>query len=357
MKKFYQLRVSEISRDTEDSVLVSFDVPDNLAQTFTFTQGQYLTINQHIKGEELRRSYSLCSSPLDQRWTIGIKKIPGGRFSTFANEVLQVDDKLQVMPPDGKFYVPIDTQAKRNFVAFAAGSGITPICSIIKTHLEREPDSSFKLFYVNQTSSTIMLKEPLEALKNQYMDRLEICYFLTREQRSIPLFNGRLDEEKLETLSESLFSLAQTDHYFMCGPEAMIQMIDRFLKGKGVAASKIHFELFGTSGEVTQQKKQELEKAFKGKTCDLTIIEGGKSLNFMAEQGVGNVLDLALSNAADLPFACKGGVCATCRAKIVEGEVDMLLSYGLEQDEIDAGYILTCQSVPTSDKLIVDFDC
>lgn len=356
MKSFYKLKVLSIEKVTKDCSVIAFDVPENLHSTFEFKQGQYLTLRSIINGEEVRRSYSLCSSPLDKEWKVGIKKIEDGRFSSFANDVLKIGDELEVMPPDGKFYIEVDPNQKRQYAAFAAGSGITPICSIIKTHLEEEPNSSFKLFFINQTTASIILKEELEALKNKFMGRFEIFYFLTKERRSVPLFNGRIDKEKLDIIFKTICDTDIIDHYFMCGPEAMIQLIDKFLTDKGVDKKQIHFELFGTSAEAGNEVKKELAASLKDKQCDVTIIEGGIGLDFTMEQGSNNILDEALVNAADLPFACKGGVCATCKAKVVEGEVKMLLNYGLEEDEIAEGFILTCQSIPVTDKLIVDFD-
>lgn len=356
MKSFYKLKVADIQKVTQDCAVVSFEVPDDIQDAFTFKQGQYLTLKHDINGEELRRSYSLCSSPLDKEWKIGVKKIEGGRFSGFVNDVLQVGDTLEVMPPDGKFYVEIDSEQKRQYAAFAAGSGITPIYSIIKTHLTAEPKSTFKLFFVNQTTASIILKEELEALKNQFMDRFEIFYFLTKERRSVPLFNGRIDEEKLDILFKTVCDPAALDHSFICGPEAMIHLIDDRLRKSGAGKDQVHFELFGTSADAGKAQQKELAASLKDKHCKVTIIEGGVGLDFDMEQGSNNVLDEALANAADLPFACKGGVCATCKAKVIEGDVKMLLSYGLEEDEKEQGFILTCQAIPTSDKLVVDFD-
>ncbi len=353
---FHTLRIKDIKRSTADSVIISFDLPIHLIQAFHFKQGQYLTLKSIINGEEVRRSYSLCSSPLDQEWKVGIKKVEGGKFSTYANEVLKVGDQLEVMPAQGHFYTNVEKSAARTFVCYAAGSGITPMLSIIKTHLLEEPKSKFKLFYVNQRASTVMLKEELEALKNQFMDRLEVFYFLTKQKRNIPFLNGRLSVDKLEIIHEKICNLSNIDHHFICGPEAMILDIKDYLTSKGAASASIHFELFGTNQKANENQKIELAESLKGQRCELTIIEGGKQMELNVEQGAENVLDVALNNSADLPFACKGGVCATCKAKVIEGEVEMLLSYGLEADEIEEGYILTCQSIPITEKLIVDFD-
>ena len=356
VKSFYKLKVADIHKVTQDCAVVSFEVPLDVQEVFDFKQGQYLTLKQEINGEEVRRSYSLCSSPLDKEWKIGVKKIEGGRFSSYVNDVLQVGDVLEVLPPDGNFFVEVDAGQKRNYAAFAAGSGITPIYSIIKTHLTAEPESTFKLFFVNQTTASIILKEELEALKNTFMDRFEIFYFLTKERRSVSLFNGRIDDEKLDVLFKTVCKTENLDHYFICGPEAMIHLLDDRLRKCGVGKEQIHFELFGTNADATKEEQKELAASLKDKHCKVTIIEGGVSFDFEMEQGSNNLLDEALMNAADLPFACKGGVCATCKAKVIEGDVKMLLSYGLEDDEKEQGYILTCQSIPTSDSLIVDFD-
>ena len=353
--KFYKIKVSEIEKSTDECSIISFDIPTDLHGQFQFKQGQYLTLQAEINGESVRRSYSLCSSPLDNEWKVGIKKIEEGKFSTFANDVLKVGDELEVMPPNGKFFVEVDKTKQKNYVAFAAGSGITPIFSIIKTHLLAEPNSSFKLFYINQTVSSIILKEELEALKNQFMHRFEIFYFLTKEHRNVPLLKGRLNEEKMDIIFKTICDVDQIDDYFSCGPEAMILMVRDFLLEKGVNKNQIHFELFTTAGSNVEAKKK-VAQTFKGKVADVTVLEGGKSLNFKIEQGSDNILDAALKNAVDLPFACKGGVCCTCRAKLIEGNVEVLVNYGLEEEEIEQGYILTCQAIPTSEKVVVDFD-
>lgn len=355
MSRFTKIKVQELKKTTDESVLVKFAIPTEDRSLFQFKQGQYLTLRATINDELVLRSYSLCSSPLDNEWVVGIKKVPGGKFSTYANDVLKVGDELECMVPNGKFYVEVNPEQKREFVCFAAGSGITPICSIIKTHLLSEPNSTFKLFYINRTVSSIILREELEALKNQFMERFEIFHLLTKQNRSIELFNGRLDEPKLDVIFKSLCDTEKIDHYFLCGPESMIFMTRDFLEGRGVSKDKIHFELFTTPGQKKQVHKK-IDQELKGKTCSVTLIEGGKSMNFELTLGGDNILDAALNNSADLPYACKGGVCCTCRAKLIEGKVDMAVTYGLEQDELDSGYILTCQAMPLTEKVVVDFD-
>jgi len=355
MADFHKLTVTDISKSTDDCVLVSLKPESSNANLFAYKQGQYLTLKAEIEGEVVQRSYSLCSSPVDQELRVGIKKVPFGKFSTFANEVLQVGDTLYSLEPNGKFYVEVDKEAQKNYVCFAAGSGITPMLSIIKTHLHSEPKSTFKLFYINQTVSSIILKEEIEALKNQYMERFEIFHFLTRQNRSVELFNGRLDREKLEVIFKTICDTDRIDDYFLCGPEAMIFLVKDFLESNRVDTKKIHFELFATAGSAPIMAP-ELKKQLAGKTTKVTLIEGGKSMNFEIEMGGDNLLDAALNNSADLPYACKGGVCCTCRAKLIEGEVTMGVTYGLEEDEIKAGYILTCQAMPTTEQVVVDFD-
>jgi len=353
-KKSFKLSVAAVEKTTEDCTIVTLDVPADIRPKFTYQQGQYLTLIANINGESVRRSYSLCSSPLDNAWKVGIKQIPEGKFSTYANEQLKTGDTLDVLPPNGTFFVPVAPDQARNYAAFAAGSGITPILSIIKTHLHTEPKSTFKLFYVNQTVNSIILKEELEGLKNLFMERLEIFYFLTREQRSVPLFNGRPDAEKLEIIFKTICEADRIDHYFSCGPEPMVLLIRDFLLAKKVPKDRIHFELFNTGG--APAKRKEIAKKFSGKTSEVTIMEGGITTNFTIPQGSDNLLDAAMKNNADLPYACKGGVCCTCRAKLIEGEVETLVNYGLEDEEIKAGYILTCQALPISEKVVVDFD-
>ena len=354
-KHFHSLKVKDISKCTDDCAIITLDVPESLFDIFAYKQGQYLTLETKINGEDVRRSYSLCSSPLDKEWKIGVKKIENGKFSSFANDTLLVGDTLDVMPPNGQFFVELNPDVQNNYIAFAAGSGITPILSIIATHLRAEPKSTFKLFYVNKTVGSIILKEELESLKNQFMDRFEVFYFLTKQKRNIAFLNGRMDEAKLDIIFNSICDVEKVDHFFSCGPEPMILMIRDYLLGKQVDKSKIHFELFNTSG-AQSQNRDELKKEFKGKIADVTILEGGKTFNFKMEQGSNNILDEALNNSADLPFACKGGVCATCKAKVLEGEVNMEVHYGLEDDELENGYVLTCQCIPVSEKVVVDFD-
>jgi ring-1,2-phenylacetyl-CoA epoxidase subunit PaaE len=288
----------------------------------------------------VRRSYSLCSSPLEDKWKVAVKKINGGLFSTFINTELKKGDTLEIMPPSGHFFKPVDTTKAKNYIVFAAGSGITPILSIIKTHLAAEPNATFKLFYLNRTVKSIIFKEQIEQLKNLYFNRLEIFHFLTKEHRPVELFNGRFTKEKLQVMAEKLFDPKEIDECFICGPE------DK---------EKIHYELFVT-GISEEDKKRAVtiaEKKVEG--TEVTIIDGGKEFHFIMEADYDNILDGAIAAGADLPFACKGGVCGTCRCKIVEGTAEMKINYALDESEVEKQLTLSCQAVPTSKKLVVDF--
>lgn len=352
-QKFYPISVKSVEKTTTDCSIVSFDIPKELKEIFFYRQGQYLTFKTKINGEEVRRSYSLCSSPIDEEWKVAIKKIEDGRFSTFANDVLKEGDELEVMPPNGRFYCEIEPGKGKKYVAFAAGSGITPIHSIIKTHLSKEESATFSLFYQNRSVQSIILREEIEGLKNRFFGRFELYHFLTQEERDSPLFNGRINKEKLDEINEKVSDFREVDEFFICGPTEMIFMIRDYLIAKGVDEKKIHFELFNTP---TKKAKKSTKVSNNKNFSDVSIINNGTKTSFKMPQNGEKILDAALSNNADLPFACKGGVCCTCRAKLIEGEVDMEVNYALEEDEVKEGYILTCQSVPKSQKILVDFD-
>jgi len=355
MARFYDIKVADIYKETKDCSVITFDIPEDLKEEFKYTQGQDLTLKSNINGEEVRRSYSLCSSPLENKWQVAVKKINGGLFSTFVSDKLKKDDLLEVMPPNGTFFKPVDTSKAKNYIVFAAGSGITPIMSIIKTHLAAEPQATFKLFYLNRTVKSIIFKEEIEQLKNLYFNRLEIFHFLTKEHRSVELFNGRFTQEKLQVLTEKIVDVNEVDECFICGPEEMIFLLRDELMKAGLPKDKIHYELF-TSDLSEEDKKrisQIIEKKVEG--TEVTIIDGGKEFHFIMGEDFDNILDGALAAGADLPFACKGGVCSTCRCQVVEGTTEMKLNYSLEEEELAKNYILSCQAVPTSKKVVVDF--
>jgi ring-1,2-phenylacetyl-CoA epoxidase subunit PaaE len=356
MAQFHTLRIANIYKETDDCSVITFDIPDNLKQEFQYKQGQHLTLRAEIGNQDVRRSYSLCSSPLDNEWKVAVKKIEDGLFSTYANEVLKKNDTIDVMPPHGNFYKECAPDKQKNYIAFAAGSGITPILSIMKTHLAAEPESTFKLFYLNRNVKSIIFKEEIEALKSTYFNRIELFYFLTKEYRDVPLMNGRFNSEKMEVITSKLLDIKTIDECFICGPESMIFLIRDSLVSAGLSNENIHYELFtaGNSAEDKNRVKKILEKKVEG--TEVTIIDGGKEFHFTMSKEFDNILDGALAAGADLPFACKGGVCSTCRCKVIEGEAEMKLNYALDESELKRNFILSCQAVPTSAKLIVDFD-
>lgn len=356
MNDFHTLKLSAVTKETKDCTSLTFEVPEELKKDFSYKSGQYLTLKTKIGGEEVRRSYSLCSSPIENKWQVAVKKIEGGLFSTYACTQLKPGDTLEVMPPNGNFFVPVAPTSAKNYIVFAAGSGITPILSIIKTHLALEPQSTFKLFYLNRTAKSIIFKEEIEALRNTYFGRFEIFYFLTKEQRDIPLLNGRFTSEKIKVLTDKLIDVNQTDECFICGPEEMIFLIRDQLMEAGLANDKIHYELFFSGATEEDKKKAAIAVEHKFDGTKVTIIDGGKEFHFAMDDEYDNILDGALAAGADLPFACKGGVCSTCKCRVVEGAVEMKVNYALEEDEVAKGLVLSCQSVPTTEKVVVDFD-
>jgi ring-1,2-phenylacetyl-CoA epoxidase subunit PaaE len=354
---FHPLRIKKIVQETDQCVSVEFEVPENLSGGFQFKQGQSLTMRAMVNGEEVRRTYSLCSSPLDNKWQVAIKKVEGGTFSSFANDELKEGDVLEVMEPVGKFYTELDPANKKHYLAFAAGSGITPVISIIKTTLRTERNSTFTLVYGNRSRSSIIFFEELEGLKNKFIDRLNLIHILSRERTDSPINFGRIDIGKLSEL-EKLIDYKKMDEIFICGPEEMIFCVKNFLEQKEIPEQKIHFELFTTSG---QKKKSEVgsrkSEVSQGPASMITVKVDGRSFDFdLSLNSDTTILDAALKQGADLPFACKGGMCCTCKAKLIEGEVEMDVHWGLEHEEIKQGFILTCQSHPKTEKVVVDFD-
>ena len=353
--KFNTLTVKEIRQETEDCVSVSFAVPEKLQADYAFIQGQYLTLRETIEGEDIRRSYSICSGIEESDLRVAIKKVYDGKFSTYANESLKVGDQMQVMTPTGKFYTQLNPKQAKNYVLFAAGSGITPMLSILKSVLAREPESTLTLFYGNKTTDSVIFKEEIEALKNKNLTRLKVHYIMSREMLQSDLFCGRIDQAKCDQLLNLLVRKDQVDEYFICGPYQMTQDVRASLEANDIEKEKIHFELFTTEPIGGEQKKK-ATKPVQEINSKIKVILDGHEHNFNIYKSDETVLDIALKNGADLPFACKGGVCATCKGKLEHGKVDMIVNYGLEQDEIDAGYVLTCQAVPTTDEVTVNFD-
>ena len=356
MTDFYTLPIKEIYKETSAAVVIEFDIPNELHPVFQFKQGQHITLRSVINDEDVRRSYSLCTSPSEKKWKVAVKKIPGGVFSTYAFNELKKGDTLDVLPPNGEFFVPLDSRKKSNHIGFAAGSGITPMLSIIKTHLEEEPASTFKLFYLNRNVKSIIFKEEIEQLKNSYFQRFQVFHFLTKEQRDIPFLNGRFDEEKMAILTKTFIDVEDTNHCFICGPKDMIFLVRDTLQKAGLPGNKIHYELF-FSGDADENKEhiaEILEQKASG--TEVTLIDGGKEFHFVMDEDYDTILDGALAAGADLPYACKGGVCSTCKCKVVEGDVEMKINYALEEKELEQNLVLSCQAVPLTKKVKVDFD-
>lgn len=351
---FYPITIADVRRETADTISVALQVPQALADIFAYTAGQHLTIKAMVNGHELRRNYSLCSSPLDGEWRIAIKQVPGGRFSSFAHQHWRVGQVLDVMPPMGKFVLPRYEQAARHYVGIAAGSGITPLISIVKTTLATEPDSRFTLIYANKNRGSIIFLEALEALKNKYMHRFRLLHLLSREANDSALLQGRLDAEKCAVLFGKWVPIEGVDEWLICGPQALTQTVSAFLSDAGIDRKRIHSELFGVAptAPVAQAKPE------GGSHVDaaVSITLDGTTRVYRMQQNGQSILEQALSQGANLPFACKGGVCCTCKAKLVGGQVRMDVHYGLEQDELDAGFVLTCQSHPTTPQVQLNFD-
>ncbi|WP_313026760.1 1,2-phenylacetyl-CoA epoxidase subunit PaaE [Soonwooa sp.] len=354
---FHPLKIKKIKRETPDCVSVSFDVPEDLKEQFRFTQGQYLTFKQINNGQEIRRSYSICASPCEDELKVAVKKITDGVFSSYINDVAKEGDVVEVMTPQGTFFTELKPYNKKTYVAFAAGSGITPVMSIVKSVLKNEPNSNFVLIYGNRNKAHIIFKEDIEALKNIFMDRLSVYHILSREIADADLLAGRITAEKAKLFLEHIVPVDTIDEVFLCGPEDMILDVRDTLQDAGLEPKKIHFELFYSA--TAEEKKKEHAQAVNradDKYSKVTVKLDASALNMDLAYHGQTILDAALQNGADLPYACKGGVCATCKCKLEKGEVEMDINYSLEQDELDAGFILSCQAHPRSEEVIVNFD-
>ena len=352
---FHKLKVKELRQETPDCVSIAFAVPDELKKDFEFAQGQNITIKKNIDGEEIRRSYSICSAPYENELRVAVKKVDGGKFSGYANTALKAGDELDILPPTGKFNTRLQTTNCKNYLAFAAGSGITPVISIIKTTLQTEPQSSFTLVFGNRGRSSIIFFEELEGLKNKYLNRFNFINILSREKTDAPVNSGRINGNKLTELNR-LIDYNSIDDFFICGPEEMIFCVKGFLEEQGIDKKKIHFELFTTPGQKQAVNHKPLAVSQEGPKSKITVKLDGRSFDFDLGFDNDSILDAALKQGADLPFACKGGVCCTCKARLIEGEIEMDVNWGLEQEEIEQGFILACQSHPKTEKVVVDFD-
>lgn len=354
--RFHPLTIRDVRRETPDAVSIAFAVPDDLADAYHHRPGQYLTVKADVSGEELRRSYSICSGLDDRELRIAVKRIEGGAFSAFANEALRPGMTLDVMTPMGRFVLPEAGPEGRTYVAFAAGSGITPIMAQVKTILAREPASRFHLFYGNRKSATILFKGELEDLKDRFMSRLSVYHVLSQEEQDVSLLSGRIDTAKVETFMRHVVPVETVDHFLLCGPGGLIDATRETLKAMGVPADRIHVELFtpADGGPVVRPRPVADAAAVEAKAVVTLLLDGAThTVDVRAGE---TIIDAALRAGIDAPYSCKGGMCCTCRAKVVEGEVAMRVNYSLEPWELEERFALTCQAEPVTSRVTVDYD-
>lgn len=352
---FHDLTVRAIEPDTAEAVVVSFDVPPDLRETYAFTQGQYLTLRKTIDGEDLRRSYSICAGVDDGELRVGVRKVAGGRFSNWINESLKPGDSIAVMAPQGRFFVPLEASARRHHVGIAGGSGITPILSIMKTVLAREPQSRFTLLYANRKLASTMFKEELEDLKNRYMTRLVLHHVFSDEPTDADLNHGLMNREKLAQFLAGPVPAASIAHVYICGPFQMNDEAEAALLAAGVPEDRVHIERFGVAPQaggavVHEAKPGDAEQA------KIVIIRDGLKREIEFHKDQPSILDAASAAGLEVPFSCTSGVCGTCRAKLLEGEVRMERNFALDKAEVAGGFVLTCQAHPTTERVVLSFD-
>jgi ring-1,2-phenylacetyl-CoA epoxidase subunit PaaE len=350
--KFHTLRIAEVRRETPEAISVSFAVPAELAAEYAFTQGQHITLRAHLEGQELRRSYSICAGVDDGQLRVAIKKVPGGVFSTYANMNLKTGDSIDVLTPEGRFHTALDPRNVKHYVAFAAGSGITPVLSLIKTTLKREPHSRFTLLYGNRRLATTIFQEELEDLKDRYLGRLVLYNLFSREHQDVELFDGRLNHAKVKAFADTLLPIEDIDEAFICGPGAMLDEVEAVLRELGMPAAHIHLERFGVPGAGPPHHAEPGDAA----QARLAVILDGGRREVEFHQDDPSLLDAALREGLDLPYSCKGGMCCTCRAKVLEGKVRMDKNYSLEQRDLDAGFVLVCQAHPLTERVVLSYD-
>jgi ring-1,2-phenylacetyl-CoA epoxidase subunit PaaE len=357
-KHFRPLTILDIRNETADCLSVSFHIPEEWKEEFQFKAGQNITLKTNINGREVRRSYSICSSPYQNELRVAIKKVEEGLFSSHAHLHFKPSQLIDVLAPTGNFILPLHTTNKKHYVAFAAGSGITPVISLLKTILKEEPLSIFTLIYGNRNRGSMIFREELLALKNDYPERFQLIPVFSREKMDAPIFEGRIDAAKCEMIFKQIIPLAEDQEYLICGPSPMIFSVRDWLLNQKVKENKIHFELFSDPGEsgVSIKKIKTEKKESSDKKSLVTIRLDGVSADYQLPVEGPTILEAAITAGADLPYACRAGVCATCRAKLVEGKVYMDQNYSLADEEIEQGFILACQSHPASEKLVIDFD-
>jgi ring-1,2-phenylacetyl-CoA epoxidase subunit PaaE len=352
MKKYHSLTVASKHQETRDSVRIALQIPEELRADYAFQAGQHLPIQIERDGKKVRRTYSICSEPGEWPLTIGVRVQPGGQFSEYAANELKVGDALDVMPPNGQFHALPVADNKKHYLGFAAGSGITPILSIMASLLHQEPGSHFALFYGNRTQNTTMFIDDLFALKNRYPDRLQLHFLFSREEQEFDIAAGRLDNTKVEEIYSRFCKGITPDEAFICGPDSMIDEVTASLVKLGINGKQVHAERFGV-------RRGPVRDPVAGASTDVarvTVIMDGHKKSFeMPRSGI-NIVDAAAEQGVELPFSCKGGVCATCRTHVQSGEVEMATNYGLEPWEVEKGFVLACQCTPLSDELLLDYD-
>jgi len=361
---FRELTIADLRRETDDSVSVSFVIPKGERDAFDFLPGQYLTLRAKINGQDVRRCYSICSGVNDGEIRIAVKRVEGGAFSCFANDDLRPGSTLQVLPPDGRFFVFLDARRAHTYVAFAGGSGITPILAMVKSVLEVEPLSRFTLVYGNRDSVSIMFREALEDLKNRFTNRLSVLHVFSRELQDVELMNGRIDAVKCGVILRSIINSQELDGIFLCGPAGMTAEVRRSLSDHGVADERVHSERFTLSPESpttgTEAKRvrwaSQKERSGNAMGSEVTVILDGTRTTLWLDRYGDSVLDAVNRLRPDVPYACKGGMCCTCRAHVVEGEVEMDINYTLTPAELNQGFVLTCQAHPVTDRVVLDYD-
>jgi len=354
MNRFHTLRIADVRQETADTVSVALVAPDHLRPSFAYQPGQYLTLRTTLDGEELRRSYSICSGLDDGEMRVAIKLVPDGRFSAWAHAALQPGHLIEAMPPQGRFTITLDPAASRTYLGIAAGSGITPVLSILRSVLSREPGSRFVLLYGSRVTGGIIFREALEELKDRFMARLTVVHVLSREQQDVPVLSGRLDGPRVRTLLRGLLDAPRIDHAFLCGPAAMIAEVSAALADAGLAPERIHSELFTTGAPATPRPRVAPAPGAPPFAVATVVSDGIRTEVPMEDRET--VLDAALRAGLDLPYSCRGGMCSTCRARVSGGTVRMDVNYGLEPWETQAGYVLTCQAHPTTERVLVDYD-
>lgn len=352
MSQFYPLKVKEVKKETNDTVSIFFEIPSESRHEFAYKAGQYITIKKVINGEDVRRAYSLSSSPLENDFRVAVKKINEGKMSSYLKDVLKAGDELEIMPPKGSFCIK-DVQGAAHYVAFAVGSGITPVISMIKTVLKSNSENTFTLFYGNRTTSSTIYRIELDELHREFPENFKLNYILSKESVGNSLYEGRITKEKAQEFLKANITLLKADDFYMCGPEEMIFGVTEALEGWGIDKDKIHYELFTVKKKEEPQEK--LVSTFLGES-HVTVVMDGEDFEFDLKSDGDFILDAAIEAGADAPFSCKGAVCCTCKALIKEGQAVMELNYSLTEEEVAQGYILTCQAHPATDKLVIDYD-